>query len=403
MAPQQIKSDVLMMDVFRGLFFTITKITIVKSAKMYGQMTPEVERSILELSKQKWGRTAIVEYLKTRNISVSERSVYNVIHKVGKTRKFYANKENVAPKRVSTPRRNRVAVQKVAKIIKNPNPPSQREIAKRCNVSQRTVNNIIHQYLDKKTFRKTRLHVLKDSHKENRKTNSRKLYERHLAGGKSEFVVTLDEAWFYLQNCNGKRRIYYEKRRAEADEYVYENSEKFSDKFMVVGAITGRGPLPLIRVPEKVKINSAYYIEHVLKPLLEDYVPKLYGEDTSKVFVHHDAAPSHTSRATAAYAADLKSRLGISIIDKSEIPVKSPDTSPMDFFGFGYLKQRLFRRRAKTLEGLWKVLKEEWDKVGPEMTKKVIESWKLRLRTVNKRNGEHIEHCKQIHRRKVSE
>ena len=170
---------------------------------------------------------------------------------------------------------------------------------------------------------------------------------------------------------------------------------------MVVGALNGRGRPPLIQVPQNVKVNSNYYVEEVLKALLEFHVPKLYGEDTPKVFVHHDAASSHTSRATSLYAEDLRSRTGITIIPKGEIPVKSPDASPMDFYGFGMLKQALFKRRARTLPGLWKALKEEWSKVTPEMCVKVFESWKRRLREVSARSGEHVENTKKIHRRVI--
>ena len=51
---------------------------------------------------------------------------------------------------------------------------------------------------------------------------------------------------------------------------------------------------------------------------------------------------------------------GISYIASEDIPVKAPDTSPLDLFGFGYLKQKLRKRRAKSLDGVWKVSQEEW-------------------------------------------
>lgn len=124
---------------------------------------------------------------------------------------------------------------------------------------------------------------------------------------------------------------------------------------MVVGAISGRGVLPLIKIPQQVKINAAYYIHFVSKPLLEVRMPKLVGRDTSKVVVHHDAASSHTARLTQNYAKTLKNKVGIKIISNSETPVKPPDASPMDFFGFGYLKIKCWGRRPYTNPGLWKV------------------------------------------------
>src|SRR5277367_4331643 len=118
-------------------------------------------------------------------------------------------------------------------------------------------------------------------------------------------------------------------------------TRKFGEKVMVVWEMTDRGVLSLIRVPPKVKVNADYYIEHVLKPLLESEVIKFCGEEACKVFVHHDAAPAHTANKTKAYGQELKTKLGIPIIDKEHILVKAPDTSPLDFYGFGYLKHRL--------------------------------------------------------------
>jgi len=90
------------------------------------------------------------------------------------------------------------------------------------------------------------------------------------------------------------------------------------------------------------------------------------------------------------------------VIPKSRIPVKSPDTSPMDFFDFGFLKQRCEGRHVKTLKGLWKVLCEVWSSVPQKMTKNVFAAWKRRLRSVSALNGLHIEQTKTIHRRKLT-
>ena len=72
----------------------------------------------------------------------------------------------------------------------------------------------------------------------------------------------------------------------------------------------------------------------------------------------------------------------------------------MDFFGFGYLKQRMWKKRPKTMDSLWKLMKKEWLSVSQKLIDKVYNSWKRRLRLVAKISGEHIEHVKHIHLRK---
>lgn len=86
---------------------------------------------------------------------------------------------------------------------------------------------------------------------------------------------------------------------------------------MAVGCLIGIGVLPLIFVPPKVKISADYYINYDLKLLLEEKIPKLYGEDIFKVFFHHDAATSHMVRQTQMYADTLKYKLGITTINKA--------------------------------------------------------------------------------------
>ena len=168
---------------------------------------------------------------------------------------------------------------------------------------------------------------------------------------------------------------------------------------MVIGIITGRGTVPLFKVPAAVKINAQYYVDYVLKPLFTEHLPRLYKRDLHKVFFHHDKATSHTSNLATAYLDQLKNDIGISYIEKQDIPVKSPDGSPLDFFGFGYLKQRLSARKARTLKGVWKICQEEWSHIDRKMIQDVFSAWKRRLRIISTKNGEHIEQIKNIQKK----
>src|SRR5277367_6953281 len=164
---------------------------------------------------------------------------------------------------------------------------------------------------------------LSHQHKKNRKTNARKLLERHLAGTKSEYVVTLDEAYIYLDYCNGIRKIYYKQPGQEVpEEWLVKCKETWPTRFMIVGEMTGRGVLPLIKVPRKVKVNAAYYQDFILKPYLEKHVPQIYPGELDKVTFHHEKASSHTARSTTAYLQDLKTKTGMIFIANEAIPTK---------------------------------------------------------------------------------
>lgn len=343
----------------------------------------------------------IVKKLRADGIVTNKAKVSRIVNGIGKKRQSEAKGETY---KVNRPRpvRTKPLVSKVKRLATVENPPSQRKMARMCGTTLKIVNNIIHEDLDLITRRKTKVHKLNEYHMKNRKTNARKLYEKHLAGTKWQYVVTLDEAWMYLTYTNGTRKICYVKRgKNMPEEWVRECSESFPKGFLVVGAISGRGPLPLIRVPVNVKVNADYYIEYVLKPIINE-LKIMYPGELHKVFLHHDKASSHTAKKTMAFLNDTKAELGLNFIANSDIPVKSPDISPLDFYGFGFLKQRLFNRRPKTVAGLWNVLKDVWSQITIEKVTEVFSAWKLRCRVVVKMEGKHIEQSKQIHSRKRS-
>ena len=170
----------------------------------------------------------------------------------------------------------------------------------------------------------------------------------------------MDEALVYLEDSNSESRICYIKQGKQVgDDWVLETDKSFKSGFMVVGILTGMGTAPLIRVSSSTKINLQYYVDYVLRPLFTEHLPRLYGQDINKVFFHHDKATSHTSNLTTDYINEVAEELGITYIEKKEITVKCLDASPLDFFGFGYLKQRIAKRKAKTLEGFWKISQDE--------------------------------------------
>ncbi len=89
------------------------------------------------------------------------------------------------------------------------------------------------------------------------------------------------------------------------------------------------------------------------------------------VFFHHDKATSYTDNLTTDYLNKMKDELGISLIEKHDIHAKTPDGCPLNFFGFDYLKQQLLKRRAQTLDGIWKVAQDEWFKIDIYFINKV--------------------------------
>jgi hypothetical protein len=360
----------------------------------------DLEDAVKALAKLNYSYSMIIKELKDAGKSISKNGITKILNSVGKNRSAKSQGLPTPPKVRPPTVVNCDVIRKIKKMIDLDNPPTQKVMANKVGISQTTVHRVIKK-LNKRIVRKARCHILTEKHKKIRRRTCKLFHQNYLTEDKSEFVVTLDEAMFSLQDTNGRRSIYYElKTEKNPRRLVVNRRENFCKKFMVVGGLSGRGVLPLIRVPPKVKVSAQWYIDFVLIPYLEVEVPKLYGRDTSKVIVHHDAASSHTAKLTQAYARDLKDRTGITIIMNDEIMVKSPDAAPLDFFGFGYLKRRAFTRRATTSAGLWKILKEEWNNIDRGMIERVYSSWKKRCQMIVIERGSHIENIKTLHHQK---
>ena len=69
---------------------------------------------------------------------------------------------------------------------------------------------------------------------------------------------------------------------------------------------------------------------------------------------------------------------------------RSPDLSPCDFFLWGYLKERVYRNRPKTLTELKIAIDQEIKLISQEMAKKVMESFRNRLLQCMENGGHHM-------------
>ena len=362
----------------------------------------ELQGRIRQLSEQNWSARSISLHLLTeKNIKISHTTVLNVIKNNGKSRQ--ARQHGLVYKPKSPPRKlTEDKLKELERLTSDPNPVTQEEMARLLGVTQQAISKIIKQKLNKNMRKKLKVHSLTTSDKKNRKTNSRKLYEL-LRKQQLEYVVTLDETMMYLVKDSQSEYCYLKRGEQLPDNCVIACKEIFRERAMVIGGLSGRGRLPLLLIPKNVKIDAINYVDYVLKPYIEQYLPKIYPNDMNKLLLHYDKASTHTSDYTTKYLENLQTKIGITFIRKKNIPVKGADISPLDFYGFGYVKQQAKRNHASSLKELWDSWNQIWSEITPEMCTKVFRSWKIRLLNVYRKDGGHIEHLKSIHKRKVNQ
>jgi len=239
-----------------------------------------------------------------------------------------------------------------------------------------------------KVRKKCRTHYLSQEMKDQRMAKGPR-FLKLINYNRWQWIVTIDEAWLYLTYCNGERKIFYEFRGNKP----HESWRKFCEKkhpqgVMVAMGITARGPTDIYFVPPKAKVNSQFYVDHVLKPILQKDIPRLYGKFAKKVTVHHDSAPAHTTFFTYNSIVEM----GYNFISKEDWPANSPDISPMDYGMNGIFKERLFGRKARTLEGLKRVARDEWRKTSEDLCFKTLKSWQKRVSRMIACQGSQFEH-----------
>lgn len=353
------------------------------------------EGYIYALSEEKYAYSVIQKRCESHGFVISKASIGNIVNKKGKKRQIGASSGTKIPNKYPRKKRTSSTIAKVRCLMLKENPPSQRTVAKSLKCSVSTVNKMINVDLNLKKAKKRNVHRLLPKHIAERRTRCRILYEKHLSKEKWKTIVTIDESWVYLNDCNKKRAIYYHKRgEKNLSTWFKESKESFSKGFMIVAGFSYNGKLKIKRVEKNVKINSKYYQEHILSPIFLNEIPSLYPQCHQSVRLHQDKASSHTSKSTVNFLKEMEQKTGIKAVPFTDIPTKSPDVSPMDFCAFGLLKSALSKRRPKTLTGLWKAVQEEWDRIPLLTLQKALLSWKLRCRKIVQNKGCQIEHLK---------
>ncbi|OWA55019.1 hypothetical protein BV898_19404 [Hypsibius exemplaris] len=124
---------------------------------------------------------------------------------------------------------------------------------------------------------------------------------------------------------------------------------------MFVAGVCSRGKTAIRFVKPGAKINSEYYIQHVLKPLFKNDIRKLFpGELINKVVFHYDRGPAHSSEITKEWFRNS----GIKFILKEHWMGNSPDLAPMDFCENGLFKWKLFDYAAITVAGSKRIMRK---------------------------------------------
>jgi hypothetical protein len=361
-------------------------------------VSPELRGRILALGAQKYSSSMISNELKKQNFTVTRRTVSNVLKNHNNCDGISAMNGSLAERKRLPNIRTPSVIKKVKNFIASDNPPTQREMARRVGVSQATINRIIHHDLNSRKKMKAKVHHLNEKMILQRKERALKFYNL-IANGKYKNILTMDEAMLPFDFKNGQREFFYQSKNPEerrSEEPLVSRAPSFPEQRMFTAGYGWFGPTRHYVVPPKAKINAETFIEWILKPMMLEDVPRLYGANKDKVILHFDSARSHTAKLTY----DWLDAHGINYITKDEWLTNSPELSPMDYFANGYFKSQLKKRKYRTMNGMLKAADEEWRKIPLEMFRNSLKSWPYLVMAVHKSKGKHIQKRKKRNNKK---
>ena len=138
-----------------------------------------------------------------------------------------------------------------------------------------------------------------------------------------------------------------------------------------------------------VTVNSERYVsmlQNFLQPRMEEIVE---AGGLGDVWFQQDGATAHTARISLNVLRRMFPGRLVSLRDDLGWPARSPDLSICDFFLWGYLKEKVFKRRPHTLPQL----REQIIEVNPiprGIYERAVRNFKDRLQQCVAANGHHV-------------
>lgn len=192
-------------------------------------------------------------------------------------------------------------------------------------------------------------------------------------------VVWSDESKFNLCQSDKTKRVYRRKNQSLDLKHIIPTVKHGGGNIMVWGCMSSAGVGSLVFIDYKMK--QEHYI-NILNDNLE-YSAHLLGLGNNFWF-QQDNDPKHVSKS----ALDFFEENAIKLL---KTPPQSPDLNPIEHL-WHYIKMKLNDKRFRNKEQLKKAIIKEWDQIGDEVTRNLVESMPRRLEAVIKANGGHTKY-----------
>jgi hypothetical protein len=271
---------------------------------------------------------------------------------------------------------------------------STRRLSQQVGISRTSVRRIIHCDLQLFSYKVQILQAQTEANKTQRFEFGQNISERIENDPQLlNCLLFSDEAHFHLSGHVNKQNF-----RFWANEQPHEHVEKpLSVEKTTVWCALGKNGIvgPYFFEDDnghRVTVNSDRYIDM----LRRRFIPALRrrrGFDMNTVVFQQDGAPPHCSNRTLEYLGQHfpGDRL-ISRRTDNPWPPYSPDLTPLDYFLWGYLKERVYEDNPDTIDRLKENIRREIRRIPNDMLERVVNNFNVRVAHVIQRRGAWVEH-----------
>lgn len=210
-----------------------------------------------------------------------------------------------------------------------------------------------------------------------------------LEDNENAVILMSDEAHFHLNGDVNRQNLRY---WSSENPHIIDEKPLHSERVTVWCATTPFGIIgPYFFEDENgatVTVTAARYCQ-LLNTFLRPELRRLQV-DLENVFFQQDGATPHTARVSMQVLRDMFPERLISRFGDIPWPPRSPDLSTCDFFLWGYLKDRVYSHRPRTLAELKEKIRQEVATINGELMTRVMADFMRRLENCIQEDGHHL-------------
>lgn len=331
------------------------------------ETTEEERKIILELHKQNKTCAQIGEIVKR-----SRYTIYSIIKRFKNETSLKSRPHTGRPRKLSTKEERKI----VRKVKQNPKITStqiaaevKEELGK--EIHPKTVRRTLHRAGYSSRVARRKPHISKVN--QEKRMEFAKSYINHPVDFWDSVLFT-DESKFNIFQSDGRIRVWRKPNCELENNNVVKTVKHGGGGVMVWGCMSSAGVGSLVFIDGTM--DKSVYL-NILKENLHKSVEKLGLGDN--FYFQQDNDPKHTAH-------DVRMWIIHHVPHILPTPPQSPDMNPIEHL-WDELGRRLANRNITSKSQLKELIMQEWENIGQETTKKLVQSMPNRLKEVLKRKG----------------